>query len=585
MLPIKRIDCIEIDHVKGIEKASFSSLDIIPNKPTILVAPNGFGKSSIATAFAAINANRIDLQKDHHHKGDESKLPRIAIRFTLNDNSNEAKEATPTSNEIFPIFDVFVINNQLVSKAKKLKISGATIVTSSIEVNRLVLISKIPDKATFQYKHNDAKQTFGKNGKVLPNIGTILQNKSLVCTLAESVDFSKQKQVTVTSAITAFRDAINGQEGNASQILAAAILSSAVAAVESVQHLSALVKILKQANVSYDTDALYYLAALQISDIYAADKAAFKKVVEYYHYEQAKTAYKELFGALRGTWKNIRPQEDKKAGFVLDFPKANQISNGERDIICFVAMLKQARLKFKREHCILIIDEIFDYLDDANLVACQYYLTQLIDEMKGDGRQIFPIILTHLSPGYFKNYYFSDQKVRYLDKIPSAAKDVERVIVKREDPSIREEIARCFLHFTPDKIDLGPQFHALGLASELATSSRFTDYVRGQLMEYIAGKNYDPVAVCCAVRLNIEEKTFERLAYPAQAQYLEIHKTVDKLTYAAENGVAVPETFYILGVIYNQAMHLRENQDNVTPLRSKLENLTIKSIIRSSVMP
>jgi len=40
---------IEIENIKGISHKRFQ-LDILPNKPSLLVAPNGFGKSSIAVA-------------------------------------------------------------------------------------------------------------------------------------------------------------------------------------------------------------------------------------------------------------------------------------------------------------------------------------------------------------------------------------------------------------------------------------------------------------------------------------------------------------------------------------------------------
>ncbi|WP_426765477.1 hypothetical protein, partial [Pseudomonas aeruginosa] len=42
---IYRIDKIAITNVKGIESSVFD-VQLIPNKPTLVVAPNGFGKSS-----------------------------------------------------------------------------------------------------------------------------------------------------------------------------------------------------------------------------------------------------------------------------------------------------------------------------------------------------------------------------------------------------------------------------------------------------------------------------------------------------------------------------------------------------------
>ena len=99
---------------------------------------------------------------------------------------------------------------------------------------------------------------------------------------------------------------------------------------------------------------------------------------------------------------------------VVHFPKANEISNGERDVLCFIAKLFEAKSKLKKEHSILIIDEIFDYLDDANLIAVQYFLTKLIMLYKSEGKELYPIILTHLDPMYFNTYSFSTKNVVYL---------------------------------------------------------------------------------------------------------------------------------------------------------------------------
>ena len=49
------IKSIEINKVKGIDNLKLE-LNLIPNKPSIFVAPNGFGKSSITIAFDSISA-------------------------------------------------------------------------------------------------------------------------------------------------------------------------------------------------------------------------------------------------------------------------------------------------------------------------------------------------------------------------------------------------------------------------------------------------------------------------------------------------------------------------------------------------
>ena len=577
MPTIKRIDQIEITNVKGISHKIFE-VKLIPNKPSILVAPNGFGKSSITAGFASMNSKRIELSKDMLHRGDENRLPEVLLRYTLLDNTQVVSKATTVSNEIFNTFDIHVINSQLVSKAKKLKIAGASVVTTAIEVASVTLVKTIPPSAKLTYSNAEVRLAFGKNGKVLPNIGELLNNKELVARLGSEVDFAKQGQVGISKTINSFKQDFNSKEGSVADILGG-INTANLEGVAGVPYLLDIVNLLKAVGTTYEREVDYYLAAVQIADIHAFDKTGFRKAVDFSQYQVMKVAYIRAFSALKSTWKNIAPKEDKKSGLIIEFPKANQISNGERDIICFVALLKQAKLKFKKKKCILVIDEIFDYLDDANLVACQYYLTQMIGEMKADGRQLFPIIMTHLNPKYFKNFSFSDQKVQYLNRTVASDKAVENIIIKRTDPLIVDSVAKHFLHFHPDEKDLSEEFQHLELSSKISTAMAFNAHVINQLDRYLNDQNYDPVAVCCAVRLQIEKRVYTELSPEHELRFLATNKTVDKLAFAAENGVTVPEVFYLLGLIYNEAMHLRANQDNVSPLASKLANLTIKHMV------
>ena len=79
---------IENENIKGIGQRKFE-LNIIPNKPSLLVAPNGFGKSSFATAFNSMNNSRIKLHDDDLHSEIATNLPKIAIEY-------EKPDGTPT---------------------------------------------------------------------------------------------------------------------------------------------------------------------------------------------------------------------------------------------------------------------------------------------------------------------------------------------------------------------------------------------------------------------------------------------------------------------------------------------------------
>jgi hypothetical protein len=78
----------------------------------------------------------------------------------------------------------------------------------------------------------------------------------------------------------------------------------------------------------------------------------------------------------------------------------------------------------------------------------------------------------------------------------------------------------------------------------------------------------------------IEEIAFNKLqGGQAKRDFLLMNKTKSKLEKAEEMGSIFPESHYLLGIIYNGGIYWNDNQDNVSPIASKLENLTIKNLI------
>ena len=104
---------IEINNIKGISSKSFK-VQLLPYKPNLLVAPNGFGKSSIATAFASMNTKRMDLAQKDHYKEDTSLLPELIVTV-----DGKKLIANNKKNDIRQKFDVLVVNSGLITKAKK----------------------------------------------------------------------------------------------------------------------------------------------------------------------------------------------------------------------------------------------------------------------------------------------------------------------------------------------------------------------------------------------------------------------------------------------------------------------------------
>ena len=569
----EKIQSITIENIKGIKNQTFN-LDIISNKPSVLVAPNGFGKSSLAIAFNSLNNNRINLDKDYYHEDNSSFTPKISLSFVKNRNLTTL-EADNSKNDIFKEFSCFVINSQLYARGIGSRFGTAT---ATMNIEDIVLVDKIPEKAFLNYKYNTFKTLFGINSKILPNIGYLLSNKMLIISLFEKRNFFDNISTRTQNAINTFINKIKTLPSNKTKDEILIHIGNNLSELRNITCLKCIADIIK----NYGTNEVScYLSAIQFIWLYNNDKNGFKKVYEYYCYQVKKEKIEGILSTFNSTWKNIKAKEERNQ-LVVKFPPAKDISNGQRDVLSFISMLFKAREKLTKSSNILIIDEVFDYLDDANLVAVQYYITKFIDEMKKEGKNIYPLILTHLDPSYFKTFAFSDLKIYYLNKRPTqTSTHFENLLKNRNKDSIKEEVSKYLLHYHTEKIDKRDDFRSLGLKETWGEENNFKNYINEEVEKYLKDEDYDPFAVCCAVRVKIEENVYNWLNKEEdKVLFLGTHETRKKLNFAESKGVPSPEIYYLLGIIYNKGMHWEEDKDNVTPIVNALTNLAIKQMIK-----
>ncbi len=571
----EKIQSITIENIKGIKNQTFN-LDIISNKPSVLVAPNGFGKSSLAIAFNSLNNNRINLDKDYYHEDNSSFTPKISLSFVKNRNLTTL-EADNSKNDIFKEFSCFVINSQLYARGIGSRFGTAT---ATMNIEDIVLVDKIPEKAFLNYTYNTFKNLFGINSKILPNIGYLLSNKMLIISLFEKRNFfDKAIMAKNQKVINTFIKNINTLPSNKTKDEILIHIGNNLSELRNITCLKCIADIIK----NYGTNEVScYLSAIQFIWLYNNDKNSFKKVYEYYCYQVKKEKIEGILSTFNSTWKNIKAKEERNQ-LVVKFPPAKDISNGQRDVLSFISMLFKAREKLTKSSNILIIDEVFDYLDDANLVAVQYYITKFIDEMKQEGKKIYPLILTHLDPSYFETFAFKDLKIYYLNKQQAqTSTHFEKLLKCRNEDSIKEEVSKYLLHYHTEEINKRDDFRSLGLKETWGEGNNFKNYINEEVRKYLNdNEDYDPFAVCCAVRVKIEENVYNWLNKEEdKVLFLGTHKTREKLDFAESKGVSSPEIYYLLGIIYNDGMHWKNNYDNVTPIVTKLTNLTIKQMIK-----
>lgn len=589
------IKSISIEYIKGIKKETFE-LNLIPNKPNFLVAPNGFDKSSLAIAFQSLNNKRLKLKKPNYYKDDDNNKPEIVLNTTENKNK-KSYTANNKKNEIFKKFNVIVINNLIKPKANYRKINNKPVTSPSLEISDIIIIDNIPSKSNFNYKVKKIRDKIGDNRKIWWNISDILVNKKLMVDISKSVDLDKFSQVKISKKINDFIEKVKTLNGSYDEIINK--IEGSLLSIITDENFNKIIKELNK-HFKYKKSELY-LAAIQIIYLYQNDNNSFKQVISFYNYSIEKKRIEEYLEFFQTPWQDLYPKEIPvykngkivKKNLGIRFPKANYISNGERDVITFLGQLLKTELGLNssNKHTILIIDEVFDYLDDANLIAVQFYINQFINSF--NTKKIFPIILTHLNPHYFKNYYFADQKVTYLKQWKSHVnRDIENIVIARNISTNREfkdKISGYFLHYNPNVTStfvdtISDEFKVLKFGKvnkDLCKPKIFIDEVFKSLDNYISGKrNFDPLSVCISLKLLIEKKVYDKLSSDELREvFIKEKKTVNKLNYAKSQGIIVDDLYYLLATLYNEILHVKKNFDNSSSIYLKLENKFIKDMV------
>lgn len=583
------INSIEINKIKGIDYLRLQ-LNLIPNKPSIFVAPNGFGKSSITAAFDSISSNKLIITRDNLHNSKENSDSYIKICDVREKNENELIADLKT-NSISSKYKVKVINNKVTSDAKMLNINGFNIPKSDLIVKDITLTNFIPEKKYFNYFVTKYRSEYKINKYIFSNLDELFNSQNFIIRLGnvkKNLDnILKKKRIneTISELEAQFQtktikqtDFFNAFDKN--ELIDKILDDSDVRVI-----CDDLDKILNIKNKVEKT-----IFVIQLIKVYNDNKTEFVKIYKRAVYEKRKKSLEDLIKAIDKK-KRIVTISEQKGKLIVKFIRANMISNGETDLLCFLVMLEKIKYEEINKDLILVIDEVFDYLDDANIIVVQKYISSFIKSFTESDKNIFPIIMTHLDPNVFKNYYFSKMKVYYLNDINLTIDDeVRKIITDRKnitDSSNFDYIGKYYLHYNNETRDLSTIFSDKGLSNKYDSSEKFYRLSNDEMKKYIDNLPCDYLLVLCALRINIEKYIYECIDDGYKASFIEEKMTVNKIAFAEQIGIRIPENFQLLSVLYNDFMHLDKSADpqnkKVLFLASKLDNIFIKSIIRSTM--
>ena len=575
---------IKITNIKGFG-ATNNDLDvnILNSKINILVAPNGFGKTSLTTAFKCVaeNGARLVVPPDFIFMKNENLKP--VFRVTEDGTTYVADH---TKNEIAQNFNCQVINNLVKADTRSFRVAGIQNTKGFLSIAEVVLGNAIA-KPVSPYKIKVIRATLDKNGKVLMDMSSFLENleflESMLALSDVFVKFKAQKRQDLIGAIVTD---VNAAKGTVEDITSNVDLSK----IESDEYYQCFANALKK-HQNAMTDWEVFSAFWQMRYMFEHEKNWLKKQRDYLSFLHLRKRLDENIRDFNSSWKVDLKSVVEAKNLKVKFPKADELSNGQRDVLAFIVQLMNAknRLKANKKN-IIIIDEIFDYMDDANLTAAQYYLTKYLSVSQG---KLYIIILTHLDPVYFKNYVFSSKKMNicYLSRQAIELSEEMKAFlcfrngIKKDTIEAKElynDISKYYFHYNPTSKDLTGSVHQRPhLQTNWFKEDNLKVYLVGETNKYLSDQNdYDPYSVCLAIRIRVEKLAYETLESQADKDaFIAAHKTKEKLMLAESCGATIPDSYYVMGVIYNDAEHLRENNYDKNCIY-KLYNMVIKNIIK-----
>lgn len=571
------ISKIVIENIRGF-KCETLDLSIYPNRPNILVAPNGFGKSSLSTAFKCAQERTFKIKQTDKFNHDEDLNAKLKIEV-----DGCCYVADKNKNHISKWASIYVIKSSILPKAKVQTYSGRSVANASMEIPDLVL-GKVPDTVVLEYDLSEERSLLKPNGKVHPNLKELCAKNNMPSALLSALpDIKKiQSQIGSKNLFSQVSDFIINLSGNKAQINTC-VEKEFKQKAENIRPIGILISAIQRVNEDLSwTDAL--MLCFQLSKLNGPN---LKKWLERAAFDAFKKRAKEFIKDINVGWVKAKFIE-KRDHLIITFPNASMLSNAEQDLLFFACNLLKVLHQSPSKNLIVIIDEVFDYLDDGNIVVAQYFLSKLIENFKKEEvSDLYLIILTHLDPKFFKGYALKKQNVVYLgDDTHKVTTTMKTIIGNRTDESWKCELERYFLHYHPDNHDISQIFNEkFGLKTVHGKSHGFYNFLEGEWDKLKSGKvEFDPFAICAFLRVSIEKKIYEDITESdCKSGFLEKHGTKNKIKYAETHDINVPEIFLLLGSIYNDAMHQKVALEQGSTIGLKLKNKSLLSMIDSAI--
>ena len=583
---------ITVVNVKGKDKFEVDFVNLVPNKVNIVVAPNGYGKSTITKAIAAAKSGSMKLDKVDIYENNENNKP--ALELTFGNKDGQIYISDTKKGEISRKMNIFTINSPVFAKSQAAVGDNHWSQKASLFIKPVELYKKIPTKCDLEYKVSDFQAEFGPLSVKIPNIKKNLSDYRFVKFLWDNMELLKRccSSKKLFKAFGEFVESLKLNDGKSN--IVENVIGETIYNDEEIRDFCDNISVFSRSKYESVECLLILIQICKLLKV--EDKFNKEKLKNYYLYLNYKHTRKSIDELLKEFFPGNRVFKTKKEKdkLVVNLSRAERLSNGERDVLYFLIELKKFQLDFSKNVGLLVIDEVFDYLDGSNMLVAQYQLSKLVEECKQHNKKLFLIIFTHLDPELFKNYCFSKMQVHYLLNKGSRCEDssIVKLIQYREkmDKNTKSIFDKYFVHYNNNNYNkdcLDKQIQSL-FPPQITDSFRFREAAYEEVCANYLTENtnkiYNPIFVVIGIRLKIEELIWQKLNNNQKDQFMEKRTTEVKLKFAElDCKCDVPELYYLLRPIYNDALHIDNTAASVSnKIKScllKLDNQFVRNLI------
>ncbi len=175
---------ITIKNIKGKSLIDLEFDNLNANKINLLVAPNGYSKSTIVQAFESIKPTKMVLNNDDIYQNDHRNEPEVQVTF-LGENE-ETLIANCEKNEFRSDYEIKVINNAVVAK------SSYNTAGARLKIDPIVIYNKIPESIDIDYSYSNIKSSIQCESKILTNITNFFKEVNNITALYEIQTYLKK---------------------------------------------------------------------------------------------------------------------------------------------------------------------------------------------------------------------------------------------------------------------------------------------------------------------------------------------------------------------------------------------------------